>query len=91
MKLRVFPPPPNEEKSTPVPIHRGVHECLEVAFFPDRDSGPLGVWRGGEACAQSQLEEAKTHKDTLGPLWGRVEAHFISLVLWEQKKKKQNP
>lgn len=50
-----------------------------------------GVCGGGEACAQSQLEEAKTHKDTLGPLWGRVEAHFISLVLWEQKKKKQNP
>lgn len=37
---------------------------------------------------QSQLEEAKTHKDTLGPLWGTVEAHFISLVLREQKKKK---
>lgn len=35
MKLRVFPPPLNEEKSTPVPIHRGVHKWLEVAFFPD--------------------------------------------------------
>lgn len=44
-------------------------------------------WTGEEACAQSQLEEAKTHEDTLGPLWGRGEAHFISLVLREQKKK----
>lgn len=85
-------PLPPAKRSPPLFPATGV--CTNGWRWLSFQTQTQGLWgwgwaggRGAEACAQSQLEEAKTHKDTLGPLWGRVEAHFISLVLREPKKK----
>lgn len=94
MKLCVPPPKKREEKEAVHPCFQW-QGCVQIGWrwlsFQTKSQGLWGWgWVGGWGSQyKSQPEEAKTH-NYIHP-WktrGEGEAHFISLVLWEAKEKK---
>lgn len=88
MKLRVFPTPPSEEKSTPVPSHSAQTAGGGFLSRPRVRAFGGGGGRGKRPVRSLSWRKLRPTRTPLDHCGGTVEAHFISLVLREQKKKK---
>lgn len=99
MKLCVCVPPPKEEKVAVHPCSQpqGCVRGLAGGDLLSRPRARAFEGRGGlgeGACVQSQLEEAKTHEDTLGKLGGRgkpTSFHWSSGSRRRRRRRKKNP